>query len=134
MPRSPQIQSRFFQLLPLALSWGLWVGPLSWLLLGLYLLLRSSVMWGGLLALYICLPLMGLFHLGILLGLWVSFTQRRCRRQRIPKFLYWGLSYYVGLPIILFVLVLKTQGWAGLHAWIELIGREGRLGWSRFTR
>jgi hypothetical protein len=109
-------------------SWGLWLGPISLLSLGAYVLVRALlVMWGGLLALYVGVPVICLLHLVMLGVLGAKVVWRLRRRQGLTAQLYGWVSYYVGMPVLVLALVLKIQGWSGFQAWIELIWREGRF-------
>jgi hypothetical protein len=101
-----------------------WAGPLSWLVLGTYVLIRNQVMWGGLAALYIAMPISLVIHTIAPLALIILVFYRRRRRQPIGKMIHWGLVYYVSVPLIIFALSIKLQGLSGTLAWIEMMIRE----------
>ncbi|NJR51135.1 MAG: hypothetical protein HC780_17705 [Leptolyngbyaceae cyanobacterium CSU_1_3] len=108
-------------------QWGktlVWVGPLSWPVLGIYVLIRNQVMWGGLAALSITMPISLVIHTIAPLALIILIFYRRHRRQPIGKTIRWGLAYYVSIPLIIFALSIKLQGFSGTLAWVEMIIRE----------
>lgn len=101
-----------------------WVGPLSWLVIAIYVLIRNQVMWGGLAALYIVMPISLVIHTVAPLALIILVFYRRCRHQPIGKMIRWGLVYYVSIPLIVLALSIKLQGLSGTLAWLEMIIRE----------
>lgn len=101
-----------------------WVGPLSWLVLAIYVLIRNQVVWGGLAALYTMIPISLVIHIIAPLALIILVFYRRRRRQPIGKMIHWGLVYYASVPLIILALSIKLQGLSGTRAWIEMIIRE----------
>ncbi len=101
-----------------------WVGPLSWLVLGLYVLIRNQTMWGGLAALYTALPISLVIHTIAPLALIILAFYRRRRRQPVGKMIRWGLVYYISIPLIILALSIQIQGLSGTLAWVEMILRE----------
>ncbi|MGG6295583.1 hypothetical protein ACQ4M4_14410 [Leptolyngbya sp. AN02str] len=108
-------------------QWGkglVWVGPLSWLVIAVYVLIRNQAMWGGLAALYIAMPISLVIHTLAPLALILLIFYRRHRRQPIGRMIYWGLIYYASIPLIILALSVMLQGLSGTLAWIEMIIRE----------
>ncbi|MGI0495356.1 hypothetical protein ACN4EG_26560 [Alkalinema pantanalense CENA528] len=108
-------------------QWGkvlVWVGPLSWLVLGIYVLVRNQIMWGGLAALVIAMPISLVIHTIAPLALMILVFYRRRRCQPIGKMIRWGLVYYVSMPLIILALSIKLQGFSGTLTWIEVMIRE----------
>ncbi|PMB02407.1 hypothetical protein CEN45_08515 [Fischerella thermalis CCMEE 5198] len=101
-----------------------WVGPLSWLVLAIYVLIRNQVMWGGLAALYTTIQISLVIHTIAPLALIILILYRRRRRQPIGKMIRWGLAYYGSIPLIILALSIKLQGLSGTLAWLEMIIRE----------
>lgn len=108
------------------------VGPLSWLLLGGYLLMTMGQMWVGLAALYYGLPIILVIHILAPLGLlWRLRHHRRASR----RWVYWSLAYYGLMPVIAVGLVLWLWGFSGTLEFISSILREirfqlNRAGWG----
>ena len=108
------------------------VGPLSWLLLGGYLLMTMEQMWVGLAALYYGLPIILVIHILAPLGL---LWQLRHHRQASRRWVYWSLAYYGLMPVITVRLLFWFQGLLGTLASINSILREicfqlNRVGWG----
>ncbi len=101
-----------------------WVGPFSWLVLAIYVLIRNQAVWGGLAALYTMIPISLVIHIIAPLALIILVFYRRRRRQPIGKMIHWGLVYYVSVPLIILALSIKLQGLSGTLAWLEMIIRE----------
>lgn len=99
------------------------VGPLSWLVLAIYVLIRNQMMWGGLAALYIAMPISLVIHTIAPLALIILVFYRRRRRQSIDKVIFWGLIYYISVPLMIFALSIKLQGFSGTLAWVEMVIR-----------
>ena len=93
-----------------------WVGPLSWPVMAIYVLISSREMWGGLIALYIAIPISLAIHVIAPLTLIILVFYRRRRGQRIGKMIRWGLLYYALIPLIIFAILLWTQGISGTLA------------------
>jgi hypothetical protein len=108
------------------------VGPLSWLLLGVYLLMTMGQMWVGLAALYYGLPIILVIHVLVPLGL---LWQLRHHHRASRRWIYWSLAYYGLIPVIMVGLVLWLQGISGTRELISTIFREirfqlNRTGWG----
>jgi hypothetical protein len=101
-----------------------WIGPLSWLVLGLYVLISNREMWAGLAALYIAMPISLVIHTIAPLALIILVFYRRCRRQRMGNMIRWGLVYYAFIPLIVLASSIWLQGLSGTLAWGEMIVRE----------
>ena len=109
------------------------VGPGSWLLLGVYLLMTMGQMWVGLTALYYGLPVILIIHILAPLGLLWRLRQRHWARRR---WVYWSLAYYGLVPAIITGLTLQFQGFKGTLELINGILREihfqlNRTGWGQ---
>jgi len=101
-----------------------WIGPLSWLVLAIYVLIINREMWAGLAALYVAIPISLAIHAIAPLALIILVFYRRRRGQRIGKMIRWGLIYYALIPFIVFAISLWLQGISGTLAWGEMIRRE----------
>ncbi|MCM1982958.1 hypothetical protein [Lyngbya confervoides] len=108
-----------------------WVGPLSWPVLALYVLVRNQGMWGGLAALYSAIPISLVIHTVAPLALILLGSHRRRRRQPLGTMIAWGLVYYALVPWVLFALSILLQGFSGTSAGIEMILREIRFQLNR---
>lgn len=97
------------------------VGPLSWLLMGGYLLMTMPQMWVRLAALYYGLPIIFVIHILAPLGLlWrLSHNHRTSHR-----WVCWSLAYYGLMPVIIVGLLIWSQGISGTLASINSILRE----------
>ncbi len=108
------------------------IGPLSWLLLGVYLLMTMGQMWVGLAALYYGLPIILVIHILAPLGL---LWRLRYHHRASRRWVYWSLAYYGLMPIIIVGLLFWFQGISGTLASINSILREirfqlNRAGWG----
>lgn len=115
-------------------QWGkilVWVGPFSWLVFAIYVLVRNQVMWGGLAALYVAMPLSLVIHIVAPIGLIILVFYRRHRRQPIGNMIRWGLIYYVSVPLIILALSIKLQGFSGTLTWIQMIIHETKFQLNR---
>jgi hypothetical protein len=84
------------------------IGPVSWLVLGLYFIAVNHQMWAGLLALYYGLPMVALIHLVAPLGLlWVG---RRPAPPAHRRWRRWGLVYYTLVPCLALGLMIWVWG------------------------
>ena len=107
--------------------WGkilVWIGPLSWLVTAIYVLICNREMWAGLAALYIAIPISLVIHVIAPLALVILVFHRRRRGQRIGKMLRWGLVYYALIPFIILAISIWLQGFSGTLAWVEMVVRE----------
>lgn len=101
-----------------------WVGPLSWLVMAIYVLIGNREMWAGLAALYISIPISLAIHaIAPLALIALVFNRRRCG-HRIGKMIGWGLVYYALIPLIILAISIWFQGLSGTLAWGEMIVRE----------
>ncbi|AFY35593.1 hypothetical protein [Calothrix sp. PCC 7507] len=104
-----------------------WIGPLSWPVMAIYVLISNRQMWGGLVALlYVAIPISLAIHVIAPLALIILVFYRRRRRQRIGKMIRWGLLYYALIPLIVFAISLWLQGISGTLAWGEMMMRMMR--------
>ena len=101
-----------------------WVGPFSWLVLVIYVLIPNQVAWGGLAALVIAMPISLVIHIIAPLALMILVFYRRRRRQPIGKMIRWGLVYYASVPLMILALSIMLQGLSGTLTSIEIIIRE----------
>jgi hypothetical protein len=101
-----------------------WLGPFSWLLLGVYLLIRSRAMWDGLFALYVGLPIILVIHIVVPLLLLGWMGDLRRRGQRIDAGVGWGLAYYAVVPCVVLASSIWLQGVSGTVAWGNSLIRE----------
>lgn len=101
-----------------------WVGPLSWLVMAIYVLIGNREMWAGLAALYTSIPISLAIHAIAPLILILVVVNRRRRGQRIGKMIRWGLVYYALIPLIILAVSIWFQGLSGTLAWGEMIVRE----------
>lgn len=111
-------------------QWGkilVWVGPLSWPVIAIYVLIRNQVMWGGLAALYITMPISLVIHTVAPLTLIILVFYRRRHHQPIGKMIRWGLIYYGSIPLMILALSIKLQGLSGTLAWLDMIIRETKF-------
>ncbi|WP_204154533.1 hypothetical protein [Leptolyngbya sp. CCY15150] len=108
------------------------IGPLSWLLLGLYLLTLGQQMWVGLVAFYYSLPAILIIHIIAPLGLlWLTRHSHPLARR---GWVCWSLIYYVAVPGLIVGLSIWFQGLTGTLELIARLLREirfqlGRSGW-----
>ncbi|NJL37679.1 MAG: hypothetical protein HC840_04325 [Leptolyngbyaceae cyanobacterium RM2_2_4] len=108
-----------------------WIGPLSWLVLGIYVLISNREMWGGLAALYIAMPISLLIHTTAPLALIILVFYRRRRGQRMGNMICWGLVYYASIPFVVLASSIWLQGLSGTLAWGEMIIREMKFQLNR---
>lgn len=101
------------------------IGPLSWLLLGVYLLMTMEKMWVGLAALYYGLPV--IFGIHILAPVGLLWRLRHCRHRASHRWVYWSFTYYGLMPVIIVGLLVWLQGVSGALESITSILREIRF-------
>lgn len=104
------------------------IGPLSWLLLGVYLLMTMGQMWVGLEALYYGLPIILVIHILAPLGL---LWQLHHHHSASRRWVYWSLAYYGLMPVIIVGIVLWLWGFSGTLEFISSILREIRFQLNR---
>ncbi len=101
------------------------IGPLSWFLLGLYLLTLGQQMWVGLAALYYGLPVILIIHIIAPLGLlWLTRYRYPPARRRWVR---WSLIYYAAVPGLIMGLSIWFQELTGTLESIASFLREIRF-------
>jgi hypothetical protein len=105
------------------------IGPVSWLLLGLYLLTIGQQMWVGLAALYYGLPIILVIHIMAPLGiLWLTHHRGYPTRR---SWVRWSLTYYALVPGIVIGLSIWFQGITGTLESMASLLCEIRFQWDR---
>jgi hypothetical protein len=91
-------------------------GLLSWLIAIVYVLLTLVFVpqaWSGLSAFVYAAEFLFWSHCVLTLVMIAYIILRAWQRLPIGRWLWWGLGYYLGLPLLVFGVLLWTQGGDG---------------------